>query len=278
MFKQGKQWRDVVDELTKGTKLDSKAIKPWIFMASLYEESKDHNLAKAAIAKAVEADGKDINVLLSSAKWALNTGEFKDAVKYADAALQIDPKSLDAKIIRGEIARFSSPPDLKKAREMFESVVSQSPANIEATNQLALALIESNDANDQQRALDYAKLNAASTTRGNQFSPEVLSTLAWALYRNGQLEQAGQVLQQLLNSRQLSPDTAYYVGKILQERGKIDDAIQFLDAAVQSPTPFAQRDATTKLLAELKKEKEKSDKDSEKGTTPTSSKSDSGKK
>ena len=189
-------------------------------------------MAKAAIAKAVEADGKDINVFTVVAKWALNTGEIKDAVKYADAALQIDPKSLDAKIIRGEIARFSSPPDLKKAREMFESVVSQSPANIEATNQLALALAESNDANDQQRALDYAKLNAASTTRGNQFSPEVLSTLAWTLYRNGQLDQAEQVLQQLLNSRQLSPDTAYYIGKILQERGKIDEAIQFLDAGV----------------------------------------------
>jgi len=131
---------------------------------------------------------------------------------------------------------------------------------------------------DQQRALQYAKLNAASTTRGNQFSPEVLSTFAWTLYRNGQLADAEQALNQVLASRQLSPDTAYYIGKILQERGKIDEAIQFLDAAVKRPTPFAQRDATTKLLAELQKEKEKSDKDSEKGTTPTSSKSDSGKK
>src|SRR4029078_3083817 len=54
MCKQGKPWRDVVDELTKGSKLDPKAIKPWIFVAQLSEEAKDHNLAKAAIAKAVE--------------------------------------------------------------------------------------------------------------------------------------------------------------------------------------------------------------------------------
>jgi len=36
MFKQGKTWQDVKDELTKGSKLDPKAIKPWVFMASLY--------------------------------------------------------------------------------------------------------------------------------------------------------------------------------------------------------------------------------------------------
>ena len=62
---------------------------------------------------------------------------------------------------------------------MFKLVVSMSPANLEATNQLALTLIESNDTTDQQRALDYAKLNAASTTKGNQFSPEIMSTYAW---------------------------------------------------------------------------------------------------
>ena len=275
MFKQGKPGQDVYNELDKSVKLDSKTINPWIYLAYLYEEAKNHEKAKRMIEQAVSTNGKELNVMLAAAKWALNTGEFKDAQTYADAALKIDPKSLEGKILRGEVARFSSPPDLKKAREMFESVVSMSPANLEATNQLALTLIESNDTTDQQRALDYAKLNAASTTKGNQFSPEIMSTYAWALYRNGQLEPAGSVLQQLLNSRQLSPDTFYYIGKILQERGKIDDAIQFLDAALQVPTPFAQRDATTKLLAELKKEKEKSDKDSEKGTTPTSSKSDS---
>ena len=271
MFKQGKSKTDVYFELEKASKTDSKAIDPYIYLAYLNEEDKRHPEAKDIISQAVTKHGSDLNVMLAAAKWALNTGEFKDAQTYADAVNKIDPKSLEGKIVRGEVARFASPPDLKKAREMFESAVYQSPANLEATNQLALVLVESSDSSDQQKALDLAKANAALTTRGNQFSPEAFATYAWALYRTGHLPEAEQVLNQLLSAqKQLSPDTIYYIGKILQERGKTDDAIQFLEAALKVPTPFAQRDATTKLLAELKKDKEKSDKDSEKSTTPPS--------
>jgi tetratricopeptide (TPR) repeat protein len=271
MFKQGKSKTDVYFELEKASKTDSKAIDPYIYLAYLNEEEKRHPDAKDIIAQAVNKHGTDLNVMLAAAKWALNTGEFKDAQTYADAVNKIDPKSLEGKIVRGEVARFASPPDLKKAREMFESAVYQSPANLEATNQLALVLIESNDSGDQQKAVDLAKANAALTTRGNQFSPEVIATYAWTLYRAGHQQEAETVLNQLLSAqKQLSPDTIYYIGKILQERGKIDEAIQFLEAALKVPTPFAQRDATTKLLAELKKDKEKSDKDSEKSTTPPS--------
>jgi predicted Zn-dependent protease len=276
MFKLGKPATDVYFELEKATKIDPKTVNPYIYLAYLYEEAKQHAEAMKMVAQAVKRNGNDLNVMLAAAKIALNTGEFKEAQTYADAALKIDSKSLEAKIIRGEVARFTSPADLKMARSQFEQAVAQSPANVEASNQLALTLIESNDASDQQKALDLAKLNAAATTRGNQFSPEVVSTYAWALYKTGHLQEAEQVLNQLLSQRQISPDTFYYVGKILQERGKSDDAIQFLEAALKVPTPFAQRDATTKLLADLKKEKDKN-KDQEKGTTPTSS-SSSGKR
>ena len=51
--------------------------------------------------------------------------------------------------------------------------------------------------------------------------------------------------------------------------GKTDQAIQFLESAVKTAAPFAQRDASNKLLAELQKQKEKDDKD-KKGTEPTS--------
>jgi hypothetical protein len=62
----------------------------------------------------------------------------------------------------------------------------------------------------------------------------------------------------------ISPDTAFYVGKILQDRGKIDDAIKVLESALGSPSPFAQRQATGDLLQQLKKEKDQ-EKDKDKG-------------
>jgi hypothetical protein len=63
---------------------------------------------------------------------------------------------------------------------------------------------------------------------------------------------------------------AYYVGKILQDSGKTKEALQFLESALKSAAPFAQRDATNKLLAELQKQQKESDDKDKKGTEPTS--------
>ena len=79
MFKQGKSKTDVYFELEKASKTDSKAIDPYIYLAYLNEEDKRHPEAKEIIAQAVTKHGSDLNVMLAAAKWALNTGEFKDA-------------------------------------------------------------------------------------------------------------------------------------------------------------------------------------------------------
>jgi len=138
---------------------------------------------------------------------------------------------------------------------------------------LALVLVElaeqKKDPAKLNQAKQYAENNVLRTTQGNQFNPEVFATYAWVLYKNGEKDKAGPYLDKVLQTQRLTPDMAYYVGKILQDSGKTDQAIQFLESAVKTAAPFAQRDASNKLLAELQKQKEKDDKD-KKGTEPTS--------
>src|SRR5262245_61685555 len=122
----------------------------------------------------------------------------------------------------------------------------------------------------RQQAIAYAENNMLRTTQGNQFSPEVFATYAWVLYKSGEKEKAGPYLDKVLATRQLTPDMAYYVGKILQDSGKTKDAIQFLESALKSAAPFAQRDHSNKLLAELKKQQKDMDEKNKKGTEPTS--------
>ena len=185
--------------------------------------------------------------------------------------MAVDPKSLDAKVLRAVIARLKG--DLTTAEKLLRDVVEQAPGNVAANNQLALVLIEladqKNDQSKRDQAKQYAENNMLRTTQGNQFSPEVFATYAWVLYKSGEKEKAGPYLDKVLATRQLTPDMAYYVGKILQDSGKIDEAIKFLETAAKTAAPFAQREATNKLLAELQKQKEKDDKD-KKGTSPTS--------
>ena len=70
MFKQGKPGQDVYNELDNSVKLDSKTINPWIYLAYLYEEAKNHEKAKRMIEQAVSTNGKELNVMLAAAKWA----------------------------------------------------------------------------------------------------------------------------------------------------------------------------------------------------------------
>src|SRR5262249_14171681 len=160
-----------------------------------------------------------------------------------DAALQIDPKSLDAKVLRAVIARLKG--DLATAEKLLKEAVDQAPGNVAANNQLALVLVEQGDAQNNQskkhQAKQYEENNMLRTTQGNQFSPEVFATYAWVLYKSGEKEKAGPYLDKVLATRQLTPDMAYYVGKILQDAGKIDEAIRFLEPADNSKAPFAQR-------------------------------------
>jgi tetratricopeptide (TPR) repeat protein len=257
LFELGKP-TDAYNEFEAAMKADSKQPNPYIALAQLYEQAKDRKNAAQSIAYAIQKNPKDLNVHLQAAVWAMQTNQLNEAQKYAEDALKIDPKSLEAKVIRGEIARYTG--DLKTAQTYLEQAVTQAPAYIRASNQLALVLIESSDKADQDRAEQFANQNFRATMQGNQADPEVAATYAWVLYKLGRTAEAEQLLSKILSLGTISPNTAYYFGKILQDRGKTDEAVKVLESALSSPTPFAQRQATSELLQQLKKEKDQKDK------------------
>lgn len=256
-FQLGKP-TEALKELNAAVSLDSNAVNPYIFMAQLYEENKQHDDAKKSVGFAVQGNPKDVNVHLLAAKWALATNEMKDAQTYADAALKIDPKSVDAKIVGGTVARMRG--DLKNAESLLQDAVMAAPANLDASNQLALVLVESNAPDKQKRAADIAQVNMRATTQGNQFSPEAFTTAAWVLYRLGNISEAEKIMNQVLQTQRLSQDGAYYLARILTDRKEPDKAIAVLEQAIASPSPFAQRDKSAELLAQLKRDKATSDK------------------
>ena len=271
LFKQGLD-RDAFAELTAASKVDPKAVNPYIYMALLHEESTKsdkHDRAAKMIKAAIDEKPKDLTTLLQAANWALSTSTnsnngLKDAQSYADKALEIDPKSNDAKMMRAIIARLNG--DLPLAEKLLQQIVQDAPSNVAASNQLALVLVETGDKDKINKALQIAEVNMQLTAKGNQFSPEVASTYAWVLYKNDKKKEAGEVLTKVLQStRQASPDMAYYLGRMLQDAGQFDQAAQILKAAADNPSPFAKRQDTIALLAEVQKQAKEKAPDSDKG-------------
>jgi uncharacterized protein HemY len=138
--------------------------------------------------------------------------------------------------------------DLNGAEAILEPLHREVPADSSVANLLALALLDQSDKAKRSRGLQLAEVNAAQFPR----SAEIVATLGWGLYRAGQLEQAEQKLRAAITGGRTTLDIAYYLARVLAEKGQTDNARQLLQSATSLPGAFAHRDDANSLLKTLK--------------------------
>ncbi len=249
LFHLGKE-TEALEQFKEARKLDSKALQPELALARLYDEDRKRDVAKKWIESALKTAPDDVGVLLAASQWYLGQNDLKLAQTTTDRALKIDPKSLEGKIVRGVIARVAR--DYPTAEKFFNEAHVQSPGNFAASNSLALVLIESADKEEQQRALEMAEANAARYRDNSPQQVNALTTLAWVYYKLGRREDAEKILDQIARNNALTNDGAYYVAKLLADRGEKDRARSILEEVLTNEAVFATRPDAVDLLAKLK--------------------------
>jgi tetratricopeptide (TPR) repeat protein len=192
----------------------------------------------------------DAAVLLAAAQWYLGQNDLETAQAIAEQVLAKDAKSLDGKIVRGVIARVAR--DYPTASKFFNDAHLQSPGNFAASNSLALVLIESEEKESQQRAVEMAEANVARYRENSPQQVNALTTLAWVYYKLGRREDAEKILDQIARNNALTSDGAYYVAKLLSDRGEKDRAKAILEEVLTNEAVFATRPDATDLLKTLK--------------------------
>jgi len=250
LFQLGKS-QEALNQFREAKKLDDKAVQPELAMARLYDDAKQRDTAKKLIEQAVKSSPQDPAVLLATAQWYLGQNDLAAATANVDSALKIDPKSLEGKVVRGAIARVSR--DYKTAEKYFNDAHVQSPGNFPASNSLALVMVETDDKESRQRALEMAEANVAMHREGSPNQANALTTLAWVYYKLGRREDAEKILSQITQNNQLTTDGAYYVAKLLVDRGEKDRARKILEEVLANDAMFATRADAVDLLATLKK-------------------------
>ncbi|MCR4412212.1 MAG: tetratricopeptide repeat protein [Thermoguttaceae bacterium] len=217
-------------------------------LARFYQEAGDTATAAQYMLEAIKANPTDFRTRLVAAEWSLEIGKFDQAETQAQAAIKLSPDSIEAKLVRGTVALFRK--DYKTAQDMFEQAHLQAPGNFSATNNLALALVEQDEESKKRMALDYAQINA----RVGPDRPEANATLGWVYYRLGRIDEAENALRKSLSiAGQPSPDTAYYFARVLNDRGRKEEARRLLDLALKAKSPFPMRPEAEALAAELRK-------------------------
>jgi tetratricopeptide (TPR) repeat protein len=251
LFRLGKE-EESLAQFREARKLDDKAVQPELALARLYDDAKKRDTAKKLIEAAIKSSPNDPAVQLAAAQWYLGQSDLESAKQAADIALKVDGKSLEAKIVRGAVARVAR--DYALAEKFFNEAHVQSPGNFPASNSLALVLIESDEKDARQRAMEMAEANVAMHRDNSPQQVNALTTLAWVYYKLGRREDAEKILEQISRNNALTSDGAFYVAKLLSDRGEKDRAKKILEQVLETEPMFATRPDAVDLLTKIKAE------------------------
>ncbi|MFM8283090.1 MAG: tetratricopeptide repeat protein [Planctomycetaceae bacterium] len=249
LFQLGEEDK-ALEQFRESKKLDPKSLQPELWMARLYSDAKKRDVARKQIEAAVKAAPGDVGVLLGAAEWYLAQNDLDAAKTNAEAALAADEKNLAAKLLRGTVARVAR--DYRTAERFLNEAHVQSPGNFPASNSLALVLIESEEKESRQRALEMAEANVAMYRDNGAITPNALTTLAWIYYRLGRRDDAEKVLARVTQGNSLPTDGAYYLAKVLSDRGDNDKARAILEQVLGGDAFFSTRADAVDLLDKIK--------------------------
>jgi predicted Zn-dependent protease len=246
LFHLGKS-EDAFTTLTQAVKDEPALDAPGITMAQLENQKGDAKKAEEWFHYARRVEPKNARVRVVYGAWLVDQGRAADARSEVEEALKLDPSLQEAKRIQALIAWHSR--DLAAAEKILEPLHRDSPADYFVANLLALTLIEQDDAAKQSRGMQLAEVNALQFPR----STEVVATLGWALYRAGKLDQAEQKLHAAITGGRTTPDIAYFLARVIADKGQTDTARKVLQDATSAKGSFAHRDDANALLKKLTK-------------------------
>jgi Flp pilus assembly protein TadD len=79
-----------------------------------------------------------------------------------------------------------------------------------------------------------------------------MATLGWTYYRTGRIDEAEVALRKANSLGRPTPDTLYFLARVMADRGRKEDAKMILESPImKSPGAYLMRKEAEALLAEL---------------------------
>ncbi len=245
LFMLGRE-QEAYEQFQTASRQDANINPPEVSMAVMCTRQQKFDKAKQIFQAAIRKYPSDKRVYHEAAAAWLLMDDANGADRLAQKAAQLGLDSPEHKMQRGYIAR-----QLGKhadAETHFSSALVESPTNFEASNQLALALCEQDEAK-RSRALEIATFNARQYPK----SSYALSTLGWVYYKLGRTDEALRTLQAAASQPQVRSETMYFLARTLWENGNEQDARKVAEKvklAVEQPGLFVLRPEIRRWFAE----------------------------
>ena len=221
---------------------------PW---PSSTRSNGDQDKAKEWMKTAINAKPRDLKIRLLAAQWAFETGQLTEAERQASAALQLDPQSLDALLLRGLVALFQK--NYKAAEEYFETAHLLKPNTLPRQQQPRPGLDRAKQRGEETTRLGLCRKQRPRSIgkrirRVKPLRPTVGCSTSWTGSMTRRRPCAPRPPAE--PSAPIRPTTS---PASWLKRGHDKEAIQLLENALKTTGPFQNRDDAKTLLEELKK-------------------------
>ncbi len=174
-----------------------------------------------------------------------------EAMEIVDGFVQDNlEKDLDRWLLTGWIALYAS--KYAVAESNFRNATLVDPDSFEASNGLALALLDQRNKEKLARAAQIA-------TRNYHMHPDNVDaavTYAWTLFLTGKQKEANEIFGPMLSSGQMTATVAYYLAEIAFTRGEKEMTRTLLRLALSQKANFPKRMAANELKALVDGEQE----------------------
>ena len=165
----------------------------------------------------------------------------KPAMALAEQWLKANPKdTITRRALADTYARTGS---FKLAKTTYEELLKQQPDNSAVLNNLANVLLKIKD----PEAVKIAEQAVAK----NPNNANAVDTLGWALFQNGQVDRALQLLRDARLREPGNPEIRYHLAAALAKIGRQKEAREELEAALKPGTPFEGSTDAAALLKTL---------------------------
>jgi Tfp pilus assembly protein PilF len=244
-----KKYKEGFDELSAARRIDKSLFDPFVYAALFYDQQEMAAEAQQAFDRAVKNDPKDVNTLANYGQWLIKTGKLDQAEQVLAKAREVKPQALNILFLSGIAARMNK--KMKPAEDYLMEALRIAPAEVNVINQLALVLIEQNEEEKRNRALQFAVVSS----RINNQSPDAQATLGWVLYQLGRTGEADAALQNAQRLGAFSPDSNFLIAKILKAQNRDNDAKLYLREALDNDNValFVNRQEAQALFETLNK-------------------------
>ncbi len=194
-------------------------------------ENFEQALKEARMGKDVTPN--DAQFALAEIRILATLDRFQEALQACDEALKKWPQNADLAFLRASVLDQSGEKD--KAFTAMENIIRTNPENFQALNYVGYTLAE--QSKDLQRAVSLLR-------KANELSPNsnyILDSLAWALFKQGENQEAWDVINEAIQAAGvLDPTIWEHYGDIAHSLGKKDEArkgyTKALELSPQNPS------------------------------------------